>query len=148
MSGDHLDLLASAVAGLPFVKNHGIELVEVAKGRAVARLPFNAAFATPPDLFPAAMVGMLGDIAAITACSAAGPPGAACSTLDFTVKMTAPARGSHLEAEGTALQAGATTAIGKADIFAVSPAGERRHCAVVLATGRMVGANTKPSPKG
>ncbi|WP_127521317.1 PaaI family thioesterase [Mesorhizobium sp. Z1-4] len=129
--------LAAQVSSLPFVAAHGIEIIAMEPGRSTAAMDFDERFATPPDLFPASMVGMLGDVAAISACMAAVAP-ASCATLDFTVKMTAQARGSRLEAEGVALQAGSTIAVGRADVFAIAPSGERVLCATVLATGRVI----------
>ena len=133
--------VAKTISSLPFVQAHGIEIVSMDHGRATARVAYEERFSTPPGLFPASMVGMLGDVAAIAACTAAVAPNA-CATLDFTVKMLTAAAGKWLEAEGTALQAGSTTAVGKADIYSVSENGERALCATVLATGRVVRARS------
>lgn len=124
------------IAGLPFVKNHGIEVIKADSTGATVRMPFDPRFGTPPDMFPTAMVGMLGDVAAIAACYAVAPEGHACATLDFTVKNTGMASGHELIAEGRVLMAGKTVSVGAADIYVVD-GGERRPCGTVLATARV-----------
>lgn len=128
--------IAELVASLPFVKNHGIEIVSLEGGRSVLRMPFDPAFATPPALFPASMVGLIGDVAAVSACQSLAPAGHACATLDYTLKMTGPAAGQALVAEGRVLQAGKTLCVGAADVYVIDRQ-EKRHCGAVLATARV-----------
>jgi uncharacterized protein (TIGR00369 family) len=124
------------IAELSFVRNHGIEIVSVDLDGATVRMPFDSRFGTPPDMFPTAMVGMVGDVAAISACYAVAPEGHACATLDFTVKNIGLAQGDELVAEGRVLMAGKTVSVGAADVYVVSN-GERRPCGTVLATARV-----------
>lgn len=124
------------INALPFVKNHGIEIMAIEDGVAKVRMPFSPDFATPPDLFPTAMVGMVGDVAAVGACFGSIPPGHACATLDFTVKNTGLAAGDALYAEGRVLMIGKTISVGSADVYVMSGS-ERRHCGTVLATARV-----------
>lgn len=124
------------INNLAFVKNHGIEIVAIEDGVAHVRMPFREEFSTPPDLFPTAMVGMVGDVAAIGACFAAVPADHACATLDYTVKNTGLAAGEALHAEGRVLMSGKTISVGSADVY-VLRGGERHHCGTVLATARV-----------
>lgn len=124
------------IAELPFVKNHGMSVVKVDRDGATVRMPFDPRFGTPPDMFPTAMVGMMGDVAAISACYVVAPEGYACATLDFTVKNIGLAQGDELVAEGRVLMAGKTVSVGAADIYVVTN-GERRPCGTVLATARV-----------
>jgi len=124
------------IANLPFVKNHGIEVISADDSGATVRMPFDPQFGTPPDMFPTAMVGMIGDVAAVSACYAVVPEGYACATLDFTVKNTGLAEGDELVAIGRVLMAGKTVSVGAADVYAVRN-GVRRPCGTVLATGRV-----------
>jgi acyl-coenzyme A thioesterase PaaI-like protein len=124
------------IANLPFVKNHGIEVVSADGNGATVRMPFDPQFGTPPDMFPTAMVGMIGDVAAVSACYAVVPEGYACATLDFTVKNTGLAQGDELVAIGRVLMAGKTVSVGAADVYAIR-SGERVPCGTVLATGRV-----------
>lgn len=129
------------ISGLPFVANHGIEVVSADAEGATVRMPFDPQFGTPPDMFPTAMVGMIGDVAAVAACYAVAPEGHACATLDFTVKNTGLAQGDELVAVGRVLMAGKTVSVGAADIYAVSE-GKRRPCGTVLATARVYKVKT------
>lgn len=128
------DIKAFATA-LPFVREFSIDIVRADPGEVTVEMPFNERFSGPPSLFPASMVGTAGDVAAVTACLSLLPKGWALSTIDFTVKMTAPALGEKLRAKGRVLQAGRVNSVGAADIYAVS--GERETlCGTVLATTR------------
>ena len=133
------ETLKQVVMSLPFVKNHGIEITAIGAGRCTARMPFDPEHATPPANFPAAMVGMLGDVAGITACISALKPGQLCSTMDYTIKMTGAADGEALEAEAEALGTGKTVATGQSLIYSVA-GDERKLCAVVLVSGRIIGS--------
>ena len=133
-------VLKAVVQSLPFVKNHSIEIASASKGKCLARMPLDPDFQTPPANFPAAMVGMLGDVAGITACISRLETGQVCSTMDFTVKMTGIADGEALEAEGTALNVGKTVATGQSEIYSIKGS-DRTLCAVVLVTGRVLGSS-------
>lgn len=126
---------AQFLALLPFVQEFGIRLVSSSPGEVTVELPFEDRFSTPPGQFPASIVGTAGDVAAVSSCLSALPEGWACATLDYTVKMTAAARGECLRARGRVLQDGRTNSVGAADIFVVSE-GEETHCGAVLATTR------------
>ena len=119
----------------PFVQEIGIEIVSVVQGQVIVEMPYAERFSTPPQSFPASIVGMLGDVAAVCSCGSKLPEGWAAATLDYTVKMTGRAQGEYLRAKGKVLQSGKTTSVGTADIFTVSD-GEEIHCGVVLATTR------------
>lgn len=120
---------------LPFVQAFEVSLIDETPGAIVVEAPFIQAFSTPPDLFPASTVGAVGDIAAVSACLSLLPKGWATATLDFTVKMTGPARGEKLIARARVLQSGKTLSVGSADVFAVS--GEQEIlCGTVLSSCR------------
>ncbi|MCF8466012.1 MAG: PaaI family thioesterase [Sneathiella sp.] len=120
---------------LPFVKSHGVRILEEVPGSIVIEAPFQEALSTPPDLFPASVVGTIGDIAAVSSCHSLLPNGWACATLDFTVKMTGQARGEKLIARGRVLQNGRTLSVGIADVYAVA-GGEEKLCGAVIASTR------------
>ena len=119
----------------PFVQEFGIEVVSVDEGEVIVEMPFSKRFSSPPNSFPASIVGMLGDVAAVSSSGSALPKGWAMATLDYTVKMTGHAQGKSLRAKGRVLQSGKTTSVATADIFTVSN-GEETHCGIVLATTR------------
>ena len=114
--------------------------VEGERGRGVVEdlvpeLPFDARFSGPPGQFPASMVGVAGDVAAVSSCLSLLPRGWALATLDFTIKMTGVAKGDKLRAKGRVLQAGRTNSVGAADVYVVS-AERETLCGTVLATTR------------
>ena len=92
--------LKSFLAVLPFVREFEIHVVSVAPGQVVIELPFEERFSGPPGQFPASMVGVAGDVAAVSSCLSLLPKGWALATLDFTIKMTGVAKGEKLRAKG------------------------------------------------
>jgi acyl-coenzyme A thioesterase PaaI-like protein len=127
--------IESFVAALAFVREYGIRVVAAGSGWVVVELPFDERFSGPPGQFPASLVGTAGDVAAVSSCLSLLPRGWAVATLDFTIKMTAIAKGERLRAKGRVLQAGRTNSVGAADVYIVS--GDRETlCGAVLATTR------------
>jgi uncharacterized protein (TIGR00369 family) len=127
--------MARFLSRLPFFQTFGMNVLAADPGRMVIAMAYDARFSTPPDLFPAALVGAIGDVAAIASCTSLQPPGRAAVTIDFTVKMLAPARGERLIAYGRVLQNGGANSVGAADVFAVA-GGVQTLCGTVLATAR------------
>ncbi|UZE48723.1 hypothetical protein ONR75_28880 [Rhodopseudomonas sp. P2A-2r] len=132
---DRLDKsdIRSFLAALPFVREVGIDVASFALGAIDIELPFVERFSGPTGLFPASIVGVVGDVAAVSSCLSLLPRGWALATLDFTIKMTGFAKGETLLAKGRVLQAGRTNSVGAADVYAVSAAGTTL-CGTVLAT--------------
>ncbi len=120
---------------LPFVQAFKVALIDETPGAIAVEAPYIQAFSTPPDLFPASTVGAIGDIAAVSACLSLLPKGWATATLDFTVKMTGPARGDKLVARSRVLQSGKSISVGSADVFAVA-GGKAVLCGTVLSSCR------------
>lgn len=127
--------LKSFWAALPFVKEYGISMVSYAAGAVTIELPFAEKFSGPPTQFPASMVGMAGDVAAVSSCLSLLPRGWALATIDFTVKMTGAAKGEKLKAKGRVLHAGQTNSVGAADVYIIA-GGKEALCGTVLATTR------------
>ena len=122
------------LSALPFVKEYGIEIASAVDGAVTIEMPFEARFSTPPNHFPASIVGTIGDVAAVSSCLTMLPAGWAAATLDFTIKMTGRAEGRLLRAKGKVLQAGKTISVAEAHVFAVGT--EEVLCGSVLATTR------------
>lgn len=120
---------------LPFVQEFGVELISAEQGRVVVEMPYDARFSTPPDFYPASIIGALGDIAAISACLSRLPEGWATATLDYTIKVLGPARGVSLRAVGEVVRHGKTISTARADIWACQDHAAD-HCGSLLATGR------------
>ena len=136
--------MESFFAALAFVRGFGIEIFSLAPGEVTIELPFDERFSGPPGQFPASMVGVAGDVAAVSSCLSLLPRGWALATLDFTIKMTGVAKGEKLRARGRVLQAGRTNSVGAADVFIVSAARETL-CGTVLATTRNFQIKSPPN---
>jgi acyl-coenzyme A thioesterase PaaI-like protein len=132
LSRAEIDAFGSA---LDFVREYAIRMVEILPGAVTIELPFDKRFSGPPGQFPASVVGMAGDVAAVTSCLSLLPRGWVLATIDFTVKMTGVAKGERLRAKGRVLQAGRINSVGAADVYAVSD-GIETLCGTVLATTR------------
>jgi acyl-coenzyme A thioesterase PaaI-like protein len=117
------------------VRENAISVVSVAPGQVTIELPFDERFSGPPTLLPASIVGLAGDVAAMSSCLSLLPKGWALATLDFTIKMTGTAKGEKLRAKGRVLQPGRTNSVGAADVYIVSAENELL-CGTVLATTR------------
>jgi acyl-coenzyme A thioesterase PaaI-like protein len=120
---------------LAFIREYGIKVLAVAPGAVTVELPFDERFSGPPGQFPASMVGTIGDVAAVSSCLSLLPRGWGIATIDFTVKMTGPAKGEKLQARGRVLQNGRSISVGAADVFVVSGTGES-PCGTILASTR------------
>src|SRR5579863_6640661 len=127
--------LESFLAALGFVRELAIRIVSAEPGRVTIELPFDERFSGPVGQFPASMVGLAGDVAAVSSCLSLLTRGWALATLDFTIKMTGLAKGEKLKAKGRVLQAGNTNSVGAADVYVVA-AGKETLCGIVLATTR------------
>lgn len=125
----------SFVLALPFVQAFSITVTSVYPGQVTIELPFDESFSGPPGQFPASMVGIAGDVAAVASCLSLLPHGWATATLDYTIKMAGAAKGDRLRGKGRVLQAGRTNSVGAADVFIVS-AEREILCGSVLATTR------------
>jgi acyl-coenzyme A thioesterase PaaI-like protein len=135
MDSEQLADARTFLALLPFVREFGIEIVTAKPGVVAVQMPFVERFSTPPNHFPASIVGVLGDVAAAASCISRLPHGWTGVTLDYTIKMTGRAQGETLLARGRVLQAGRTVSVGAADVFVVAD-GREVHCGAVLATTR------------
>jgi acyl-coenzyme A thioesterase PaaI-like protein len=131
---DEADLKAF-LSSLAFAREYAIAIVSAAPGSVTIEIPFVERFSGPSGLFPASQVGTVGDVAAVSSCLSLLPKGWSLATLDFTVKMTASARGERLRARGRVLQNGRTNSVGAADVYVVSASGETL-CGSLLATTR------------
>jgi hypothetical protein len=65
---DHRADPRAFLALLPFVKEFGIRVVTAVPGQVAVRMHFVERFSTPPNHFPASIVGVLGDVAAAASC--------------------------------------------------------------------------------
>lgn len=122
---------------MPIIRFLGIQIQDIAAGAATVVLPARPELCYRDDLFQAGPVRTLGDYAGGLACLTCLPKGWFVSTVDFTLKMLAPARGQKLVARGRVLQSGKTLSVGAADIYSVQQSRETL-CATLLVSMRNI----------
>lgn len=81
------------------------------------------------------VLGALADFAGGSAAGTLLPPGWTSMTMDYTVKLLAPARGDTVLARGRVVRAGRSTSVAAADVVALD-SGTETMCATALITMR------------
>ncbi len=84
------------------------ELVDLEPGHVVLRMPFADAISQQHGYIHAGATASLADSACGYAAFSLAPPDHTVLTVEFKINLLAPARGSHLEADGRVLRAGRT----------------------------------------
>lgn len=134
--------LQKAVLAMPMARTLGLRFVCAEPGATELEMPIADALCFQPGQLQAAAIFALGDFAAVSAAGSLLPAGWANATVDGSVKLFAPARGTHLRARGRVVDAGRVLSICAADLFAVAEDGHETHCATWLGTAR----NLEPRP--
>ncbi|MBO9680274.1 MAG: PaaI family thioesterase [Acidovorax sp.] len=135
-SSPALQQLQSAVLAMPMARTLGLRFVHAAPGTVELEMPIQDAFCFRPGQLQATALFALGDFAAVSAAGSLLPPGWANATVDGSVKLFAPARGSHVRARGRVVDAGRLLSICAADLYAVAEDGSETPCATWLGTAR------------
>lgn len=127
--------LEGLVLAMPIVRFFGARFLRIEAGAVEIEVPYRDELAFVPGAFHAGAVGTLMDMAA--GCSAATllPVGWGNATVDYSVKLLAPATGAVLVAHGVALSAGRTLSVAEAKVFSVAN-GVWTLCAAGLVTVR------------
>lgn len=131
-----LQHLQSTVLAMPMARTLGLRFVRAAPGAVELEMPIQDAFCFRPGQLQATALFALGDFAAVSAAGSLLPPGWANATVDGSVKLFAPARGSHVRARGRVVDAGRLLSICAADLYAVAEDGSETPCATWLGTAR------------
>jgi uncharacterized protein (TIGR00369 family) len=127
--------LERMVEGMPIVRFLGLTFVGLEPGAVRIEMPYRDELAFLPGTFHAGPIGTLAEIAAGWAAATLLPAGWGNATVDFSVKIFAPAIGSSLLAEGTVLSAGKTLSVAEAKVSVVRD-GVETPCASAMATLR------------
>jgi uncharacterized protein (TIGR00369 family) len=120
---------------MPIAQHMGFDITDVAPGRFEISQPFRRELSFRDGAFQAGPVGTLADMAAACAGATMLPDGWAASTIDYTLKLLAPAVGEKLVARGRVVRSGRTLTVAAADVFAVRD-GKETLCATALTTIR------------
>jgi uncharacterized protein (TIGR00369 family) len=129
-------VVRSAVLGMPIAKLLGFDYTRIEPGITELVLPYREALSFRPGCFAGAVVGALADFAAVSSSFTLVPAGWAVSTVDYDVKIVAPAEGDQLIARGRVVKPGQTLSFCAADVF-VLRRGTESLCATALATARV-----------
>jgi uncharacterized protein (TIGR00369 family) len=129
------DATKRILLAMPIVQHFGFDITDVSPGRFEITQPFRRDLSFRERTFQAGPIGTLADMAAVCAGMTMLPAGWAASTIDYTLKLLAPAVGERLIARGRLLQPGRTLSVSAADVFCVDD-GEETFCATALATTR------------
>ena len=127
--------IADFTLGMPVVKFFGLEFTAIEHGSVELEIPYRDELSATQGMLQGGPVGTLIDLAACAAVGTTLPEGWSFSTIDFTVKFTAPALGSRFRAKGQVISMGRTLSVGESRLFAVE-GGEEKLCAVGMATTR------------
>ena len=133
----------AAVMAMPMAQTLKIEFRRIEPGFAELEIPVQEAFCFRPGQLQATPVFAAADFAAMVAAITLLPPGFTNATIDASLKIVAPARGSHLVARGRVVSAARLLTVCAADVFAVDN-GIETLCATLLGTARNIDMRSKP----
>jgi uncharacterized protein (TIGR00369 family) len=124
-----------AVLSMPAAQHLGFEFGRVEPGEAEIIQPHRKELTQHNGFFQGGVLGMLADFAGGSAAGTLLPAGWVNMTIDYTVKILAPARGSTVIARGRVVKPGHTVTVAAADVYAVDGDTETL-CATALVTMR------------
>jgi uncharacterized protein (TIGR00369 family) len=132
-----IEQLKALVLAMPIVRTLGLRFVRVEPGIVELELPIADALTYRPGVLQATAVFAAADFAAVAAAGTTLPPGFINATVDATIQLLAPARGSHVRAHGRVVRAGKSLTFCAADVFAVHE-GQSTLCATLMATAQNI----------
>lgn len=126
-----------AVLAMPMAKTLQLAFRRIEPGEAEIEMPVLDAFCFRPGQLQATAVFAVADFAAVSAAGTLLPSGWINATIDGTLKLVAPAKGTHLRARGRVVDASRLLTICAAEVYAVN--GEQEAlCATLLGTARNI----------
>jgi uncharacterized protein (TIGR00369 family) len=132
---DFVETTKRFLMGMPIARHFGFAVTNVGPGLFEITQPFRQELSFCQGIFQAGPVGTLADMAAACAGITMLPRGWGASTVDYTIKLIAPAAGEKLVARGRLVRSGRTLSVSAADVYAVRDENETL-CATALATIR------------
>lgn len=134
---DFESFVKSAVRSMPSAVRLGFEFGPLRPGSAEIVQPCHEDLTQHDGHVQGGVLGMLADFAGGMAAATLLPVGWLNMTADYTVKIVAPAAGESLIARGRVVDAGRSTTVAAADVYAVASE-EETLCATALVTMRNV----------
>ena len=115
---------------MPYVQWLGLSFQLIAPGQVEFVMPLRPEITFDGKAVQAGPIGALLDFSGGAAAFTLAPAGVMLATIDFSVKLLAPAIGSRFVGRGQVISAGKSLMVARADAFALSERGE-----VQVATG-------------
>ena len=128
---------------MPMAQTLKLTVLKIEPGHVELQVPVQEAFCYRPGQLQATAIFAAADFAAVAAAGTMLPQGFINATVDATLKIVAPAIGSHLMARGRVVSASRLLTVCAADVFAVD-GGKETLCATLLGTARNIDASPKP----
>jgi uncharacterized protein (TIGR00369 family) len=135
---DFIEATKRFLMTMPISQSFGFEITDVAPGRFEITQPFRRELSFREGVFQAGPIGTLADMAAACASVTLLPQGWSASTVDYTLKLLAPAMGEKLVARGRVVRFGRTLSVAAAEVSALRD-GVETLCATALTTVRNFG---------
>ena len=134
------EVVRNAVLAMPMARTLQLAFRRIEPGETEIEIPVLDAFCFRPGQLQATAVFAAADFAAVSAAGTVVPDGWVNATNDGTLKLVAPARGTHLRARGRVVDASRLLTICAAEVYAVD--GEKESlCATLLGTARNIDAS-------
>lgn len=133
----HQATLARQVQAMPIAQTLGLAFTRLETGQVELTVPISEAWSFRPGQLQATAIFAAADFAAVSAAGSLLPEGWVNATIDGTLKIVAPAVGSHLVARGRVVDAGRLLTICAAEVYAVRD-GQETLCATLLGTARNI----------
>lgn len=127
-----------AVLAMPVAKALGLAFRRVEPGDVELEMPIDDTFSFRPGQLQATAIFAAADFAAVAAAGTLLPAGFANATIDATLKIVGPARGTQLRARGRVIDAGKLLTVCAAEVWAVDADNRETLCATLLGTARNV----------
>jgi uncharacterized protein (TIGR00369 family) len=134
---DFEDLVKAAVLGMPAAKHLGFHFGRMAPGEAEVIQPYREELTEHNGFFQGGVMGALADFAGGAAAGTLLAPGWVNMTIDYTVKLLAPAKGETVVARGRVIKPGQVVTVAAADVFSVN-GDKERLCATAFVTMRNI----------
>ena len=122
---------------MPMAQTLKLTVLKIEPGHVELQVPVQEAFCYRPGQLQATAIFAAADFAAVAAAGTMLPQGFINATVDATLKIVAPAIGSHLMARGRVVSASRLLTVCAADVFAVD-GGKETLCATLLGTARNI----------
>ena len=132
---DFEEIVKAVVLSMPAAKHLGFDFGRVAPGQAEIVQPYREELTEHNGFFQAGVVGALADFAGASAGWTLLAPGWVSMTVDYTVKLLAPAKGEKIVARGRVIKPGQVMTVAAADVYAVNGSDEKL-CATAFVTMR------------